>query len=70
MAAQRWQGTCTQHQGQWRRSAPLERLAKFEHHFARIAHPFGWKVTCADLNALIARMFDRWARSQSLKLVA
>lgn len=47
-----------------------ERLANFERHFESIAHPFEWKFTRADLNALIARMRERWARSQPLKLAA
>ena len=50
--------------------AVAERLAKFERHFESIAHPFEWKFTRTDLNALVARMRDRWAQSQHLKLAA
>jgi len=50
--------------------AVAERLANFERHFESIAHPFEWKFTRNDLNALIARMRDRWARDQPLKLAA
>jgi hypothetical protein len=46
------------------------RLANFERHFESIARPFEWKFTRNDLNALIARMRDRWARHQPLKLAA
>jgi hypothetical protein len=50
--------------------AVAERLANFERYFESIAHPFEWKFTRADLNALIARMRNRWAHSQHLKLAA
>lgn len=50
--------------------AVAERLANFERYFESIAHPFEWKFTRADLNALIARMRNRWAQGQPLKLVA
>ena len=50
--------------------AVAERLASFERYFESIAHPFEWKFTRADLNALIARMRNRWAQSQPLKLAA
>ena len=50
--------------------AIAQRLASFERYFESIAHPFEWKFTRADLNALIARMRDRWAQSQPLKLAA
>jgi hypothetical protein len=50
--------------------AVAERLANFERYFESIAHPFEWKFTRADLNALIARMRDRWAQGQPLKLAA
>jgi hypothetical protein len=43
-------------------------LAKFKRYFESIAHPFRWKVTRVNLNALIARMRDRWAQGQPLKL--
>ena len=43
---------------------------EFERYFESIARPFEWKFTRADLNALIARMRDRWARSQPFKLAA
>ena len=51
-------------------AAVAERLTNFERHFESIAHPFEWKFTRADLNALIARMRVRWAESQPLKLAA
>jgi len=51
-------------------AAVAERLFNFERYYQTIAHPFEWKFTRADLNALIARMRDRWARSQPLKLAA
>ena len=50
--------------------AVAERLFNFERYYESIAHPFEWKFTRADLNALIARMRDRWARTQSWKLDA
>ena len=37
------------------------RLANFERYYESIAHPFEWKFTRADLNALIARMRYRCA---------
>ena len=36
--------------------AVAERLSNFERYYESIAHPFEWKFTRADLNALIARM--------------
>ena len=50
--------------------AVAERLTNFERYFERIAHPFEWKFTRADLNALIARMRNRWAQNQHLKMAA
>lgn len=50
------------------REAVAERLANFERYFESIARPFEWKFTRADLNALIARMRNRWAQSQPWKL--
>ena len=50
--------------------AVAERLENFERHFESIARPFEWKFTRADLNALVARMRDRWVQSQPLKLAA
>jgi hypothetical protein len=50
--------------------AVAERLANFERYFESIAHPFEWKFTRVDLNALIARMHNRWAQNQHLKLAA
>lgn len=50
--------------------ALAERLANFERYFERIAQPFEWKFTRADLNALIARMRSRYWQSQPLKLAA
>jgi hypothetical protein len=48
----------------------LEAVAKRLTDFESIARPFEWKFTRTDLNALIARMRDRWAQSQHLKLAA
>ena len=50
--------------------AVAERLANFERYFESIAHPFEWKFTRAHLNALMARMRNRWAQSQPFKLAA
>ena len=50
--------------------AAAERLANFERHFESIARPFEWKFTRTGLNALVARMRNRWAQSQPLKLAA
>ena len=47
-----------------------QRLSNFERYYETIAHPFEWKFTRTDLNALIARMRDCWARTQSWKLAA
>jgi hypothetical protein len=51
-------------------AAVAARLANFEGHLESIARPFEWKFTRADLNALVARMRDRWAQSRPLKLAA
>ena len=50
--------------------AVAQRLASFERYFESIARPFEWKFTRTDLKALIARLRDRWAQSQPLKLAA
>jgi hypothetical protein len=50
--------------------AVAERLENFERYYENIAHPFEWKFTRADLNALIARMRSRYAETQHLKLAA
>lgn len=50
--------------------AVAERLAEFERYYERIAHPFEWKLTRSDLNALLARMRSRYAQTQQLKLAA
>jgi hypothetical protein len=50
--------------------AVAERLANFERYYESIAHPFEWKYTRADLNALIARMRSRYAETRHLKLAA
>ena len=50
--------------------AVAERLYGFERYYESIAHPFEWKFTRTDLNALIARMRSRYAQSQQLKLAA
>ena len=50
--------------------AVAERLENFERYFESIAHPFEWKFTRADLNALITRMHSRYWQRQNLKLAA
>ena len=50
--------------------ALAERLAQFERYYESIAHPFEWKFTRADLNALLVRMRSRYAQTQPLKLAA
>lgn len=50
--------------------AVAERLENFERYYESIAHPFEWKFTRADLNALVARMRSRYAQTQQLKLAA
>lgn len=50
--------------------AVAEQLANFDPHFESIAHPFEWKFTRADLNALVARMRDRNPQSQHMKMAA
>ena len=50
------------------REAVAERLADFERYFESIAHPFEWKFTRTDLNALIARMRNRWTQNQQFRL--
>jgi hypothetical protein len=47
-----------------------QRLADFERYFESIAHPFEWKFTRSDLNALVARMRARYSQSQNLKQAA
>jgi hypothetical protein len=51
-------------------SAVAKRLADFERYYESIAHPFEWKFTRSDLNALLARMRSRYAQTQQLKLAA
>ena len=48
--------------------AVADRLENFERYYESIAHPFEWKFTRADLNALMARMRSRYAQTQHLKL--
>ena len=50
--------------------AVRERLADFERYFERIAHPFEWRFTRADGNALIVRMRSRYWHSQHPKPAA
>lgn len=50
--------------------AVAQRLTNFERYFDSIARPFEWKFTRAELNALIARMRDRRAQTQHLRLAA
>jgi hypothetical protein len=50
--------------------AVAQRLYGFERYYESIAHPFEWKFTRADLNALIARMRSRYNRLNELKLAA
>ena len=51
-------------------TAIAQRLTEFERYFESIAHPFEWKFTRADLNALIGRIRNRWALTHPLKLAA
>jgi hypothetical protein len=50
--------------------AVAARLAEFERYYESIAHPFEWKFTRSDLNALLARMRSRYAQTQQFKLAA
>jgi hypothetical protein len=50
--------------------AVAKRLADFERYYESIAHPFEWKFTRSDLNALLARMRSRYAQTQQFKLAA
>jgi hypothetical protein len=50
--------------------AVAARLAEFERYYESIAHPFEWKFTRSDLNALLARMRSRYAQIQQFKLAA
>jgi hypothetical protein len=50
--------------------AVAERLEGFERYYESIAHPFEWKFTRANLNALMARMRSRYAETHSRKLAA
>lgn len=50
--------------------AVADRLENFERYYENIAHPFEWKFTRADLNALMARMRSRYEETQHLRLVA
>jgi hypothetical protein len=51
-------------------AAVAQRLAEFERYYESIAHPFEWKFTRADLNALLARLRSRYAQTQQLELAA
>ena len=48
--------------------AVAERLENFERYCESIAHPFEWKFTRADPNALIARMRSRYAEARHLEI--
>lgn len=50
--------------------AVAKRLADCERYYESIAHPFEWKFTRSDLNALLARMRSRYAQTQQVKLAA
>jgi hypothetical protein len=50
--------------------AVAERLFDFERYYESIAHPFEWKFTRADLNALLARMRTPDLGSQLEKIAA
>ena len=49
-------------------AAIAQRLAEIETYFESMARPFEWKFTRADLNALIARMRNRWSQSNCPKM--
>ena len=50
--------------------AVAERLFNFERDYETIAHPFEWKFTRADLNALLARMRIQDAERERHKMAA
>ncbi|MCU0735382.1 MAG: transposase [Methylotetracoccus sp.] len=50
--------------------AVAERLFNFERYYETIAHPFEWKFTRADLNALLARMRIQDAEREHQKMAA
>lgn len=50
--------------------AVAERLSDFERYYETIAHPFEWKFTRTNLNALLARMRTRDSESQLAKVAA
>jgi hypothetical protein len=50
--------------------AVAERLFNFERYYETIAHPFEWKFTRADLNALLARMRIQDAELELQKMAA
>ena len=50
--------------------AVAERLFNFERYYETIAHPFEWKFTRADLNALLARMRIHDAERERHKMAA
>ena len=50
--------------------AVADRLEQFERYYESIAHPFEWKFTRTDLNALMARMRSRYDETQHLQLAA
>ena len=52
------------------RGAVAERLERFERYYESIAHPFEWKFTRSDLNALLARIRKRYDESQPQRLAA
>ena len=50
--------------------AVAERLFDFERYYETIAHPFEWKFTRTDLNALLARIRTHDLEGQSAKIAA
>ena len=52
------------------REAVAQRLSEFERYYESIGHPFEWKFTRDDLNALLARMRKRYAESHPMKMAA
>lgn len=50
--------------------AVAKRLSDFERYYECIAHPFEWKYTRADLNALLAKMRTHHGESRFSKVAA
>ena len=51
-------------------AAVAERLEGFERYYETIAHPFEWRFTRTDLNALLTRMRSRYVQGKPWRLAA